>query len=331
MSNSKISALTAATTPLAGTETLPVVQSGVTKQVSVANLTAGRNVSMADLTTTGNNILGDASTDTLNVGNGGIIKDAAGNVGINATPSAWASARAIDLGNYSAFATGLNYQANIANNAYYDGAWKYKTAGYEAALYTQDAGRHFLYTKGTGSANAAIGFTSILSTDLTGNITVVAGNLVIGTSGKGIDFSATPSTGTSEILKDYEEGVFDVTFAPATSGTITLYSIYNQMAYTRVGRLVTVTGLVIISAVSVPVGAFVTMSSLPFQVANLTEGSGYSVGVMSWYDSSTATHSTTAYPVRIGNNATTVQIAINAALLAADDQLTFSFSYLTTA
>jgi len=42
MSNSKISALTSATTPLAGTEVLPIVQSSVTKQVSVANLTAGR-------------------------------------------------------------------------------------------------------------------------------------------------------------------------------------------------------------------------------------------------------------------------------------------------
>jgi hypothetical protein len=45
MANSKISALTSATTPLAGTETLPVVQSSTTKQVSVANLTAGRAVS----------------------------------------------------------------------------------------------------------------------------------------------------------------------------------------------------------------------------------------------------------------------------------------------
>jgi hypothetical protein len=42
VANSKISALTSATTPLAGTEVLPVVQSGATKQVSVANLTAGR-------------------------------------------------------------------------------------------------------------------------------------------------------------------------------------------------------------------------------------------------------------------------------------------------
>ena len=47
MANSKISALTSATTPLAGTETLPVVQSSTTKQVSVANLTAGRQVDMS--------------------------------------------------------------------------------------------------------------------------------------------------------------------------------------------------------------------------------------------------------------------------------------------
>lgn len=53
MSNSKISALTSATTPLAGTETLPVVQSSTTKQVSVANLTAGRAVAAASLTATG--------------------------------------------------------------------------------------------------------------------------------------------------------------------------------------------------------------------------------------------------------------------------------------
>ena len=40
------------------------------------------------LTTTGNTILGDASTDTLNVGNGGLVKDASGNVGIGtASPS----------------------------------------------------------------------------------------------------------------------------------------------------------------------------------------------------------------------------------------------------
>jgi len=52
MADSKISALPASTTPLAGTEVLPIVQSTTTKQVSVANLTAGRAVSALSLSLT---------------------------------------------------------------------------------------------------------------------------------------------------------------------------------------------------------------------------------------------------------------------------------------
>jgi len=54
MANQKISALTSATTPLAGTEVLPVVQSSTTKQVSVANLTAGRAVTASKFTAVNN-------------------------------------------------------------------------------------------------------------------------------------------------------------------------------------------------------------------------------------------------------------------------------------
>lgn len=53
MPNVKISELPAASTPLAGTELVPVVQGGVTDQVTVANLTAGRAVSASDVTATG--------------------------------------------------------------------------------------------------------------------------------------------------------------------------------------------------------------------------------------------------------------------------------------
>jgi hypothetical protein len=52
MADSKISALPASTTPLAGTEVLPIVQSSTTKQVSVANLTAGRAISASTVTAT---------------------------------------------------------------------------------------------------------------------------------------------------------------------------------------------------------------------------------------------------------------------------------------
>jgi hypothetical protein len=53
MADKKISALTGASTPLAGTEVLPIVQGGSTVKVSVANLTAGRAVSASTLTSAG--------------------------------------------------------------------------------------------------------------------------------------------------------------------------------------------------------------------------------------------------------------------------------------
>jgi hypothetical protein len=57
MADTKISALPASTTPLAGTEVLPVVQSSLTKQVSVANLTAGRAISATQITLTTGNVI----------------------------------------------------------------------------------------------------------------------------------------------------------------------------------------------------------------------------------------------------------------------------------
>lgn len=49
MADKKISALTAATTPLAGTEVLPIVQGGSTVKVSIDNLTAGKTVSAQNI------------------------------------------------------------------------------------------------------------------------------------------------------------------------------------------------------------------------------------------------------------------------------------------
>lgn len=61
MADLKISQLTGATTPLAGTEVLPIVQSNTTVKVSVANLTAGRDVSMQNLTATGTSLFGTST------------------------------------------------------------------------------------------------------------------------------------------------------------------------------------------------------------------------------------------------------------------------------
>lgn len=53
MADLKISQLTAASTPLAGTEVLPIVQSSTTKKVSVADLTAGRALTASTLALNG--------------------------------------------------------------------------------------------------------------------------------------------------------------------------------------------------------------------------------------------------------------------------------------
>jgi aspartate 1-decarboxylase len=71
MADKKISALTAATTPLAGTEVLPIVQSGSTVKVAISDVTAGRAISTTGITVssnTGNIELNWAAGSTHKVG-----------------------------------------------------------------------------------------------------------------------------------------------------------------------------------------------------------------------------------------------------------------------
>jgi hypothetical protein len=66
MADKKISALTGATTPLAGTEVLPIVQSGATVKVAVSDLTAGRAVSATALTMTTGNLTPSTAAKGIN-------------------------------------------------------------------------------------------------------------------------------------------------------------------------------------------------------------------------------------------------------------------------
>jgi len=61
MADLKISQLTGATTPLAGTEVLPIVQSSTTKKVAVSDLTAGRAVSGTQFTASTGNFIPSTS------------------------------------------------------------------------------------------------------------------------------------------------------------------------------------------------------------------------------------------------------------------------------
>jgi hypothetical protein len=97
---------------------------------------------------------------------------------------------------------------------------------------------------------------------------ITSSALVMG-SGMAIDFGS----GASTTLDAYEEGTHTATLTPQTSGTITLNSATDTIAYTKIGRMVTITGNLSVSAVSSPTGDFVKIS-LPFVVGNYDKTSG---------------------------------------------------------
>jgi hypothetical protein len=120
---------------------------------------------------------------------------------------------------------------------------------------------------------------------LPGDVTLSTGNLVIGTSGKGIDFSATshPAGMTSELLSDYEEG----TWTPATLAAGGTYTAQSGI-YIKVGRLVTLFANVAWSAHTgagsdLEIGGFpfVNSSATTYQpgtiAGNLTLAAGQSI------------------------------------------------------
>jgi hypothetical protein len=182
MADKKISALTGASTPLAGTEVLPIVQSGATVKVAVDNLTV-------------KNIRANATSGILQV-----------------TGPAAASTRV---------ATVPDANFTVART---------------------DAAQSF-----------------------TGDQTLATGNLVIGTSGKGIDFSATPGTGTSELFADYEEG----TWTPSDSSGASLVYTVADGVYTKIGRLVEASFAIVFPATVS--AAAIRIGGLPFTSKNVTQ------------------------------------------------------------
>lgn len=107
--------------------------------------------------------------------------------------------------------------------------------------------------------------------DSSGNQTLRAGNLVIGTSGRGIDFSATsdPAGMTSELLDDYEEGTWTPAYSFAGGGSSV--SAVAVGTYTKVGRLVTAAFRLYTSSTTSVSGA-VSITGLPYTSDNVTNG-----------------------------------------------------------
>ena len=123
------------------------------------------------------------------------------------------------------------------------------------------------------AANATL--TGAVTVGGTSNLTISDGDLVVGTSGHGISFSATSdgTTMSSELFADYEEGMWNATLAPQSSGSVTVSGGADGCQYTRIGNMVFLSGLVQVDSVSSPTGVL-RMSGFPFAVANLDDYGG---------------------------------------------------------
>ena len=90
-----------------------------------------------------------------------------------------------------------------------------------------------------------------ITIDASENVEINTGNLVIGTSGKGIDFSADGNAAgmTSEVLDDYETGTFTptLTFGGASVG-ITYNTTKTYGWYTKIGNVVNIQLYIYLSA-----------------------------------------------------------------------------------
>jgi len=107
--------------------------------------------------------------------------------------------------------------------------------------------------------------------DQTSDFKIHAGNLVIGTSGKGIDFSANANAAgmTSELLNDYEEGTWTPDFSRETVGNLVVNYTSRAGTYTRIGNVVSIRFKIRIGSISYTTGSggFV-INGLPFASNN---------------------------------------------------------------
>jgi hypothetical protein len=102
-------------------------------------------------------------------------------------------------------------------------------------------------------------------------VTASTGNFIVGTSGQGIDFSATPGTGTSELLADYEEGAWTPVLSDGVNNATMSGS--TQGRYTKIGNTVFYRARVRLTSLG-SVSGSVRVTGLPFTVPNLEANYG---------------------------------------------------------
>lgn len=311
MADLKISQLPAATTPLAGTEVLPVVQSSTTDKVSVANLTAGRTVSMLGATVTGLTASKPVFTDgSSNLTSSGTVPTTQGGTGLtsfttnavvySSSTSALATGTALYFdGSKLGLATtspsdtfgiggtgGIRFEGWNADRTFVQQQFN---ASYFQRVSGDSTGRQLRLESSSGdggtSGSIALRTSSIgtLATRVTidgaGDTTLNTGNLIQGTAAKGFNFSAnTPAAGkTSTLLNWYEEG----TWTPSVGGNATYTR--QQGYYTRIGRQVTIQCDMIINVLGTGSTQYIT--NAPF-----SSGGVFYAGSVSYWSSLTANY-----------------------------------------
>lgn len=255
MADTKISALPASTTPLAGTEVLPIVQSSATKQVSVANLTAGRSFDALGMTLTSADA-GAAAAPLLDLYRNSAspaASDTIGEIEFNGQDSAGNKQQYAVIHGSILSPTSTAETGQIHFETATGGASTEKMIIGTTNLVINDIGAVFnVRIEGDTDANlfftdatndrVGIGIiTPAQKLDVVGSIKLT-GNVIPATAGQGIDFTANTSAAgmTSELLNWYEEG----TWTPVVIGTTGAGSgTYGTQVgtYTRIGRAVSFT------------------------------------------------------------------------------------------
>lgn len=207
MADTKISALPSATTPLAGTEVVPLVQSSTTKNVAVSDLTAGRSVSGASFVPTGSSVPANgmylSASNTVALSTNSTIRglfDPNGNWSAGYSGSVTGVGNMFSNNDYTT-AYAANLGANAANFGYgsqgtfRSGSNSSTTSG--ISLITRATGLSrwdilnvwtanylgdLVFRARTGGSTTA----EIVRFKSNTDVSIAAGNLVIGTSGKGI-------------------------------------------------------------------------------------------------------------------------------------------------
>jgi hypothetical protein len=135
-------------------------------------------------------------------------------------------------------------------------------------------------------------------------------------------------TGSANKLDDVETGTFQTNISAETSGTITIQSTADTLAYTKVGRLVTITGMVSVASTGSAVGTFIQLNNLPFTSADLSEFAGRMGGHVTYNDASAGTK--TSIGTLMLESSTQIRLYVTAANVAGSDDFYVSFSYTTT-